>query len=278
MRKRGKKIMSLYDIIDEISERSSAKTETGDTRVHGVMIGIVAKNYDKDMPGRVCVIVPTRDKDKNELKWARQAQPSSGGKWGHYFLPEEGDQVLLAFEGGNIEKPYIIGCVPLDSAKFLGQSVDEHNQFKRIMTKNGNLISFEDNKDGEGQKDKILIETPGKAHDLLLDNENKLIRISDKEKANLIEIKTESGQMRIKAKSRLTIEVGDKVKLVLNGDSGTVKLEAGEFSVQVSNQFKAKSDGMTMIEGAQMSLKASSMLKAESGGMVSVAGAPIKIG
>ena len=104
--------MSLYDIIGEISEKQVTKTSTGDARISGVMVGIVAKNYDKDMPGRVCVTIPTRDKEANELQWARTAQPSSGTTWGHYFLPEVGDQVLLAFEGGNIEKPYIIGCIP----------------------------------------------------------------------------------------------------------------------------------------------------------------------
>jgi uncharacterized protein involved in type VI secretion and phage assembly len=270
--------MSLYDIIDEISERSATKTETGDTRVYGVMIGVVAKNYDKDMPGRVCVTVPTRDTDKNELKWARQAQLSSGGKWGHYFLPEVGDQVLLAFEGGNIEKPYVIGCVPKDNAKFLSDSVDEHNQIKRIMTKNGSVISFEDNKDGDGAKDKINIKTAGGAHDLLLDNEKKLIRLTDKDNENMLEIMTENGQMKIKAKSRLTIEVGDGVKMVFNGESGSVKIEASELSIQVSNQFKVKSDGMIKMEGAQMSVSASSMFKAESGGMVNISGAPIKIG
>ncbi|MDR1246496.1 MAG: phage baseplate assembly protein V [Clostridiales Family XIII bacterium] len=270
--------MSLYDIIDEISERSATKTETGDTRVYGVMIGVVAKNYDKDMPGRVCVSVPTRDKEKNELKWARQAQPSSGAKWGHYFLPEIGDQVLLSFEGGNIEKPYIIGCIPKDNAKFLSGSVDEQNQIKRIMTKTGNVISFEDNKEGDGAKDKINIETAGRSHDLLLDNENKLIRLTDKAKENMLEIKTESGQMTIKAKSRLTIEVGDRIKMTFNGESGAVKLEANELSLQVSGQFKAKSDGMIKIDGAQMSMSASSMFKAESGGMVNISGAPIKIG
>jgi uncharacterized protein involved in type VI secretion and phage assembly len=270
--------MSLYDIIDEISERSATKTETGDTRVYGVMLGVVAKNYDKDMPGRVCVTVPTRDKDKNELKWARQAQPASGAKWGHYFLPEVGDQVLLAFEGGNIEKPYIIGCVPMDNSKFLSGSVDEHNQIKRIVTKNGSVLSFEDNKEGDGAKDKIRIETAGRAHDLLFDNENKLIRLTDKAKENMLEIKTEDGQMTIKAKSRLTIEVGDRVKMVFNGESGAVKIEANELSIQVSNQFKAKSDGMIKMDGAQMSISASSMFKAESGGMVNISGAPIKIG
>lgn len=46
--------MSIYDIIGEISEKQATKTETGDARIYGVVVGIVAKNYDKDMPGRVC--------------------------------------------------------------------------------------------------------------------------------------------------------------------------------------------------------------------------------
>ena len=99
--------MGLFDVIDDITEKQVMKTDTGDNRIFGVVVGQVAKNYDKDMPGRVCVTVPTRDKDANELKWARVAMPSSGSKWGHYFLPEVGDQVLLVFEQGNIEKPYV---------------------------------------------------------------------------------------------------------------------------------------------------------------------------
>ena len=81
--------MGLYDIIDEITERQVTKTETGDNRIWGVMVGIVAKNYDPNsaaaggtssgtdaMDGRVCVTIPTRDKDANELRWARVAMPS----------------------------------------------------------------------------------------------------------------------------------------------------------------------------------------------------------
>jgi hypothetical protein len=84
--------------------------------------------------------------------------------------------------------------------------------------------------------------------------------------------------MTIKAKSRLTIEVGDRIKMTFNGESGAVKLDADELSIQVSGQFKAKSDGMIKMDGAQMSVSASSMFKAESGGMVNISGAPIKIG
>ncbi len=270
--------MSVYDIIGEISEQKATKTLTGDTRMNGVVIGIVAQNYNKDMPGRVCVTIPTRDEKANELQWARQVVPGSGKNWGYYFLPEVGDQVLLAFEGGNIEKPYIIGCVPKDDSQLLSKTVDENNQYKRIMTKNGNAVIFEDNKDGAGEKDKITIETAKQSHTILMDNENKLIRVGDKAKENMIELSTESGEMSIKAKSRLTIKVGDTIKIILNGESGGVQIQASDVSIQADKQIKLKTDGMLKAEGSQISQNASSMYKIESSGMVGVSGTPIKIG
>ena len=60
--------MGLFDVIDQIAENQIMKTETGDNRIFGVVVGVVAKNYDKDMPGRVCVTIPVRDKDANELQ------------------------------------------------------------------------------------------------------------------------------------------------------------------------------------------------------------------
>ena len=74
--------MGLFDVIDDIAEKQVMKTDTGDNRIFGVVIGQIAKNYDKDMPGRVCVCVPVRDEDANELQWARVAMPSGGSGWG----------------------------------------------------------------------------------------------------------------------------------------------------------------------------------------------------
>lgn len=273
--------MSLYDVIDEITEQQVTKTDTGDTRIFGVMLGVVAKNYDKDMGGRICVSIPTRDQDANELRWARLAQPSSGKEWGHYFLPEVGDQVLLAFEGGNIEKPFVIGCVPFDNNKFLTGSVDDNNQTKRIVTKHGNTIVFFDSKEDEkGQKDKITIATADNAHTIEMDNGGKTIRIQDKSKKNAIEIKTEegSGSMTLQTESRMTIKVGDSITMSLNGETGAIKISANDFSVEASKSAKIKTDGMLSQEGATVSLKASSMFKTESSGMVNITGSPIKIG
>ena len=269
--------MALYDIIDEIAAKKVTKTDTGDSLINGVVIGIVAKNYDKDMPGRVCVTIPTRDKDANELQWARMIQPSDGKEWGHYFIPEVGDQVAIIFEGGNIERPYILGCVARDNDKFLGAAIDENNQIKRIGTRNGNSITFFDHKDGDGDKDKLTLQTAGREHSIVLDNEGKQMVVTDKAKKNSIAIKTEDGNMTIKADSRLTIQVGS-VKITINGESGSVKIDANELSVKTSNRCQVKCDGMVKTEGAQVMSKASSMSKLECSGMVSIAGNLIKIG
>lgn len=270
--------MGLYDEIDRITEKQLQKTETGDNRILGVVLGLVAKNYDKNMPGRVCVTVPVRDSNANELKWARVSMPSSGNKWGHYFLPEVGDQVLLAFEQGNIERPYVIGCIPKDSSRFLSRATDENNQYKKIETKNGNTIIFEDNKEGEGDKDKISIKTPKDTHQLILDNEKNQIILTDKEGKNKVELLTEKGNINIVCEKKLTIKVGDSVELTLNGSNGSVTVKCDKLDIKASQNITAKTDGMAKLSGANTMLEASSTLKASSSGVIMVEGSPVKIG
>lgn len=270
--------MSLYDVIDDISARRVVKTETGDNRVFGVLVGTVAKNYDKDQPGRLCVSIPVRDKDANELQWARLALNAGGKNWGIYYMPEVGDQVLLAFEGGNLEKPYVIGSVPKDGDKFLGGCVHEKNQVKRMVTRYGSTIQFDDVEDGEGKKDQILIQTAQKGHRILLNNEDGRILLSDKDGKNKIDLATTDGTLTIQASSKLTIKVGDSIKVILNGDTGAVSIESKEFTVKASGQLKLQSDSNFNASGAEMKLSAGSTFKVDSSGMVKVAGSPISMG
>ena len=286
--------MGLYDIIDEITERQVTKTETGDNRIWGVMVGIVAKNFDPNstasggtnsgadaMDGRVCVTIPTRDTNANELKWARVAMPSSGSKWGHYFLPEVGDQVLLAFEGGNIEKPYVIGCIPKTADKFLKDSVDKDNQFKRIVTRHGTSIIFEDNStDENGLKDKLTLETAGQKLQILMDNENEKIRIGDKAKEDFFEMYTKegSGTLTVQIKSKIEIKVGDKITMTMNGESGAVSIKADSILLEASNGVTTKSDSAVKMEAPQVAANASSALKLESSGTATVSGSTVSVG
>jgi len=270
--------VGLYDIIGEITEKQVTKTETGDNRIFGVLTGIVAKNYDESMKGRVCVTIPVRDKDANELQWARVAMPSSGKNWGHYFLPEVGDQVLLVFENGNIEKPYIIGCIPKEKDRFLTKSADENNQFKKIVTTHGNTILFEDNaQDEDGEKDKLTIMTSKEKLSVSLNNEKMQMSIKDKEGKNQIIIDAEKGNINIDCEKKMTVKVND-VELTINGSSGNVSLKCKNFKVDADSMIELKAGGNLKLEGANANFSGTSSVQLSSNASCKIAGTPIQIG
>ena len=277
--------MAIFDIFEEVSEKAVTKTDTGDTRIFGVVVGEVVKNYSDSYPGRVCVKVHTRDEEANVLQWARVAMLSSGKEWGHYFLPEIGDQVLVAFEEGIIERPYVIGCVQKSNDKFLTKSAHEKNQHKRIVTRHGSSIEFEDmaddkGGDGDGTKDKISVYTPDKAHSITLDNDKKLIEIMDKDKNAQIQMKTENGDILIKAANKLTIKAGDNITITLNGssDSGKVTISCADFVIDSSGKVEMSATQKMAMKGASVTAESQGLLKLNANGAVQVQGTPIKIG
>jgi phage protein D len=77
---------------------------------NSVVVGVVTNNSDPQSLGRVRVRYPALD-DQHEGWWARIATPSAGANRGVLMLPIPGDEVLLAFEHGDDEHPYIIGSL-----------------------------------------------------------------------------------------------------------------------------------------------------------------------
>lgn len=278
--------MAIFDIFEEVSERSVTKTDTGDSRIFGVVVGEVVKNYSDDYPDRVCVMIHTRDKDANVLQWARVAMPYAGSEWGFYFLPEIGDQVLIAFEEGIIDRPYVVGCVQKASDKFMKKNADSLNTHKKIRTRQGSTIEIDDKpadngKDtGDGTKDRIRVYTPDEAHSMEMDNEKKLIKIMDKDKNALIEMKTEKGQITIQAAEKIFLKAGDNVVLAMNGANGADKItvKCKDFVMETTGKIEMKGTQKVSLEGASASVKSQGMLSLEANGVATLKGMPIKIG
>lgn len=250
--------MSIYDVVSEMSAKQLRKTETGDERIIGSILGLVAENYSKDRPGMIQVEIPIRDEESSILRWAKVAHMYSGKEWGEYFHPEIGDQVLLAFEHGSLERPFVIGSVPRDNDKFISQTAQKENPVKRIVTRHGNELSFEDAKEGEGDRDRILVQTSGGGQSISLENDKK--------------------QIVIKAEEKIVIKVGDSVTVTLNGTNGSVSIDAQKVSIKASGRLQLESDGPAKLSGQQTIIEASSVLKENSSGMVSIQGSPIKLG
>ena len=51
------------------------------------------------------------NKANKSLVWVRVSQISAGKGWGSMFIPRIGNEVIVAFEDGDPDKPLIVGCV-----------------------------------------------------------------------------------------------------------------------------------------------------------------------
>lgn len=87
-----------------------SEVEKQKDRFYGVAVAVVTNNDDPDKLGRVKVKFPWLS-DNNESFWARILTPLAGKGRGFYHLPEPDDEVLVAFEFGDINKPMIIGAL-----------------------------------------------------------------------------------------------------------------------------------------------------------------------
>jgi phage protein D len=80
-------------------------------RIEGVVCGVVSDIKDPLQLGRVTVALPWLSPE-HETDWAPVGQLFAGPGAGACFLPDPGDQVLVAFEFGDVRRPYVLGCVP----------------------------------------------------------------------------------------------------------------------------------------------------------------------
>ena len=80
--------------------------------LQGVYSASVLDNHDPEGLARVRVRVSglADTTGGNEL-WARVATMMAGRNRGTWFMPEAGDEVLVAFERGDLRVPYVIGAL-----------------------------------------------------------------------------------------------------------------------------------------------------------------------
>jgi len=83
---------------------------------HRIVVGRVTNVEDPDELGRVRVAYPALD-DQHEGWWARVVAPGAGVNRGFLTLPLVGDEVLVAFEHGSDQHPYVLGSVYNGQAK-----------------------------------------------------------------------------------------------------------------------------------------------------------------
>jgi uncharacterized protein involved in type VI secretion and phage assembly len=124
-----------------------------------LLVGIVTDNEDPEGWGRVKVKFPTLTED-HASNWARIVAIGAGNARGFDCLPEINDEVLVAFEHGDIHRPYILGGVwngSDDPPVPVQQSVQNGRvRIRTFKTRAGHQLQFIDDDGGS-----IRIQTAG---------------------------------------------------------------------------------------------------------------------
>lgn len=184
--------------------------------IRGIRIGVVSDNEDPEQMGRVKLTYPWRDAE-DESHWARMATLMAGKERGTYFLPEVGDEVLVAFENGDIHHPYVLGALWNGQEKPPEDNADGGNDVRKIRSKTGHEIVLNDSQ-SEGS---VEITTNG-GRSILLDDSSgeEKIRIADGRSE--IELDSDRGTVTISGGAKMSINAS----MIEMKSDGNVDIEA----------------------------------------------------
>jgi uncharacterized protein involved in type VI secretion and phage assembly len=213
---------------------------------NNVVVGIVTNNSDPDGLGRVKVKFPTLPGNE-ESNWARLVTPMAGAGRGFEFIPEVNDEVLVTFEHGDTNRPFVLGALwngkdnpPEKSDQVISSTGKVEKRI--IRSRSGHTITFDDS-----------------------DNGSK-ISIIDKTEKNLIEIDSQNNSMTIKADGDIQMEA--KGKVMIKGDS---------IEIEAANKAKIKSSDFETEASSSAKVKGGSGVTVEASGNVDVKGARVNL-
>lgn len=236
-----------------VGHNNSILDELGTTnksagKLNGVACGIVTNNKDPDKLGRLKVKFPWLS-DDNETDWVRMTTFMAGGERGSFFLPEVGDEVLVAFENGDINSPYVIGALWNGADNPIETNSDGKNNIRKIKSRSGHELIFND----EENKESLEIHTKA-GHKIILDDS------SGKEK---MEIKDKSGDNSILIDSaKNAMAISSKMKIDVKSGNNSILIDSSANSIAISSQMKLsiKAQAIEIEAGGTMTIKSSGVL------------------
>lgn len=235
--------------------------------VEGIVVGLVTNNNDPDDLGRVKVKYPWLPKDQGaeiESDWIRVVSPMGGAERGFYYLPEIDDEVVVAFEHGDVHRPYMIGMLWSSKDKppmAIGDVVSSGKVNKRVIkSRSGHVIILDDT---SGQEQIIIRDKTGE-DEIIIDSKEKNLTINI---GNNITIEAK-GKINQTSTQDTTME--SKAKLTIKSTSN--------MTIETQGNMSLKSTGnMTLEATGSLSLKGLTT-KVEGNTMTELKGAIIKIG
>jgi uncharacterized protein involved in type VI secretion and phage assembly len=175
----------------------------------GVAVAQVTDVRDPDDLGRVKLTYPWMS-DTYVSDWARVLQPGAGPERGAVVLPEVNDEVLVAFEHGDLRRPYVVGGLynGVDKPKLGERLIDGSSGAVRrrgFISKRGHALIFFDDEADDG----IAVLTGDSKLRLALDRGKTVIHVASDGRVEI----DATQDISVRAGKNLTIEAGATMDL-----------------------------------------------------------------
>jgi phage protein D len=230
----------------------------------GLVVGIVTNIKDPEGQGRVKVKLPWLD-DTLETDWVRPAQLLAGNGYGTSFLPELNTEVVLGFEHGDVNRPYMLGCLYNGKDKTKDPASElvatSGNVKKRTLeSKDKHRLELWDT---GGEKEGLSLRTGDDKYFVDIDKKGTKIVVSSD---GTVEI-TAKRDITVKAQGNLKMEATQNVEL--KGQKVEIK---GNTGVSVSSPAPVE-----IKSNAKIDVNAGGMLDLVSNGVTTVRGSLLKL-
>lgn len=222
--------------------------------MEGLHTAIVKKlDGDPQKEYRIQVELPWMEGIQKQL-WARMTTMYATNESGSFFLPEPGDEVVIAFMNQDPGHPVILGSL-YGSKHKPPFEYEAKNEKKAIVTQSKLAIEFDE------EKKIITLHTPGK-NQIEINDEGKSIKLLDQNKNEIVMdsngISLSSAKdIKLQAKGNISLDATAKVNLSAKSDisvEGTnVKIQAKVGAAVKGNATaELSASGQTTVKGAMV--------------------------
>jgi len=230
----------------------------------GIVIGQVSDAADPDQAGRVRLTFPWLSADYVS-DWARTIHAGAGKQRGWQVLPEVGDEVLVAFELGDFNRPTVLGGLYNGVDTMPGGPVPVvdggNGQINRrsLVSRVGHRIDLLDSGGQEG----VRMATSDDRLRLVLDHAGTMITVRADGKVSIegssgvtidsagADLALKGGQISIKASSGVSVD----------GGGGAVEVKAGSQLTLSGVTAKLEGSGTTEVKGGALCSMSAALVK-----------------
>ena len=230
-------------------------------RFHGIYPAIVNDIADPEKKGRVNLTLPWLDR-AFVTGWARVLQLGAGAGTGLQLMPRPKDEVIVAFENGQLDLPYVLGGVygkGVGKIPHAEMVVDGAPMKTALTTKAGHQIILDDTKD----KSTITIHTT---------NGNSCSIVMDAKAGITISTK---GDRPVTINSSADVNVTAKKNAKVTGNDVTVEAK-GKATVNANSSVTVSGGSVTVDASSALKLKGA-VVNVEASGILTLKGSVVKI-